>query len=227
MLPKVIIYNAVSLDSRVNGFPADIAKYYELAAHWNEDATLVGSETMLKSGNEVPPETEDDLKPPKKKAGDTRALLVVVDGRGRIRGWHYWRKLPYWRDVVALCSRKTPQEYLTYLEKQHIDYIITGDEHVDLKAALEELNKRYKVKTVRVDSGGTLNGALLRAGLVDEISLLIHPSLAGSKQQTFFQAEELSSEEAIKLRLTHMEKLKGDMIWLRYDVETKRSQIKI
>ncbi|MFZ2455458.1 MAG: RibD family protein [Candidatus Altiarchaeia archaeon] len=223
MLPQVIIYNAVSLDSRVNGFPADIAKYYELAAHWKEDATLVGSETMLKSGNEIPPESEDDLKPPEKKAGDKRALLAVVDSRGRLRGWHYWRKLPYWRDMVALCSRKTPKEYLAYLEKRHIDYVIAGDEHVDLKAALEELNKRYNVKTVRVDSGGTLNGVLLRAGLVNEVSLLVHPSLVGgTKQQTFFGADGQSPEaDAIKLKLTHMEKLKGDMIWLRYAVESK------
>ena len=32
---------------------------------------------------------------------------------------------------------------------------------------------------MRVDSGGALNGALLRAGLVDEISLLVHPVLVG------------------------------------------------
>ena len=32
---------------------------------------------------------------------------------------------------------------------------------------------------VRVDSGGALNGALLRAGLVDEISLLVHPVVVG------------------------------------------------
>ena len=32
---------------------------------------------------------------------------------------------------------------------------------------------------VRVDSGGALNGALLRAGLVNELSLLVHPVLVG------------------------------------------------
>ena len=32
---------------------------------------------------------------------------------------------------------------------------------------------------MRVDSGGALNGALLRAGLVDELSLLVHPVLVG------------------------------------------------
>jgi 2,5-diamino-6-(ribosylamino)-4(3H)-pyrimidinone 5'-phosphate reductase len=40
---------------------------------------------------------------------------------------------------------------------------------------------------VRVDSGGTLNAALLRAGLVDELHLLVHPTLVGGiNQKTFF-----------------------------------------
>lgn len=221
MLPKVIIYNAVSLDSRVTGFPADIAKYYELAGYWKEDATLVGSETMLKSGEEIPPETAEDLRPPVKKEGDTRAILAAVDSRGRLRGWHHWRKLPYWRDMVALCSKKTPNEYLRYLEARHVDYIIAGEEHVDLKAALEELDCRYNVKTVRVDSGGTLNGVLLKKGLVDEVSILIHPSLVGGKDPlTYYKTDDIPPEgPAIKLKLTHMEKLEGDLIWLRYKVK--------
>ena len=45
---------------------------------------------------------------------------------------------------------------------------------LDLPAALAGFEG-----VVRVDSGGALNGALLRAGLVDEISLLVHPVLVG------------------------------------------------
>jgi hypothetical protein len=36
------------------------------------------------------------------------------------------------------------------------------------------------VQAVRVDAGGTLNGLLLRAGLVDEVSLIVAPYLAGT-----------------------------------------------
>jgi 2,5-diamino-6-(ribosylamino)-4(3H)-pyrimidinone 5'-phosphate reductase len=86
--------------------------------------------------------------------------------------------------------------------------------------ALEELNARYGVRTVRVDSGGTLNGVLLRAGLVDEVSVLIGPCLVGgTTPRSIFRAPDLtSSEGVVELKLTHVEKLKGDVVWLRYEV---------
>jgi len=158
-------------------------------------------------------------------------LLAIPDSRGRIRTWHYLRSLPYWRDVVALCSESTPQEYLHYLKERHIDYIIAGQDHVDLCAALEELNSRFGVKVVRVDAGGTLNGQLLRQRLVAEESLLIYPSLVeGEKQSSIFRAPDLPAiaatadpvtgqEGVVSLKLLHMERLKGEVIWLRYEVK--------
>lgn len=131
--------------------------------------------------------------------------------------------MPYWRDAVALCSKSTPQEYLDYLQKRHVDCIIAGENHVDLAAALEELNARYGVKIVRVDSGGVLNGILLRAGLVDEVSVLVHPSLVGgTTPRSFYRAPDLTSPEGvISLRLMSVERLKEDIIWLRYEVIKK------
>ncbi len=85
---------------------------------------------------------------------------------------------------------------------------------------LEQLNERYGVRTVRVDSGGTLNGVLLRAGLVDEFSLLITPSLVGgTSPKSAFRAPDLTSVDGvIPLRLLQVEKLEGDHLWLRYEV---------
>ena len=44
---------------------------------------------------------------------------------------------------------------------------MAGTDRVDPTAALHELAGRYGVRAVRVDAGGTLNGHLLRAGLVE------------------------------------------------------------
>ena len=169
MLPRVILHNAISLDGRIDGFPIDLQQYYKLTATWKEDATLAGSETFLKAATEAPPEDESAFIPPRSDPKDKRQILVIPDSRGRIRTWHYLRSLPYWRHFVALCSKSTPQDYLQYLKDRHIDCIITGEDHVDLKMALGELYSRYAVKVVRVDSGGTLNGLLLRQGLVNEV----------------------------------------------------------
>ena len=220
MLPTVILHNAVSLDGRIDWITPDIGVFYELASRWKEDATLAGSDTILNAPGDVPPEDDRAFEPPQRDPGDTRPLVVIPDSRGRVRSWHFLRRQPYWRDVLALCSRATPNTYLHYLKERHITYIIAGDDKVDLRAALEELNGRYKIKVVRVDSGGTLNGVLLRESLVDEVSLLVYPSLVGgTTPRSFFRATDLTgSEGAIPLRLVHFEKLERDVLWLRYQV---------
>jgi 2,5-diamino-6-(ribosylamino)-4(3H)-pyrimidinone 5'-phosphate reductase len=201
-------------------FTPNIGQYYELASRWKEDATLVGSGTLLAAPETIPPEDEADFQSPAQTPGDTRALLVVPDSRGQIRAWHYWRKLPYWRDVLVLVSRSTPPDYLEYLQTRCINYLVLGDDHVNLRAALETLNGQYGVKIVRVDSGGILNGVLLRAGLVDEVSLLVSPALVGgTSPRSIFRAPDLTSDQGvIPLKLTHVERLDGDTIWLRYEV---------
>jgi len=91
---------------------------------------------------------------------------------------------------------------------------------VDMREALEELNARYGVNTVRTDSGGTLNGILLRAGLVDEVGIYIEPCLVeGMPPHTIFHTPEPGSDEdAIRLRLKNPERLEKDVVLLHYEV---------
>ena len=222
MLPRVILHNMVSVDGRMDWFTPDVGLYYEIASRFDEDAMLSGSNTILAmpAEEEKPEEADQISERPEVDADAARRLLVVVDSRGRVQNWQFLRKQPYWRDVVALCSGSTPQSHLEYLEREQVGYIVTGGEHVDLRAALEELNGRYGVQVVRVDSGGILNGLLLRAGLVDEVSVLIDPSLVGgTSPRSIFTAPDLaSSEGVIGLKLMHLERFEGDVVWLRYEV---------
>jgi 2,5-diamino-6-(ribosylamino)-4(3H)-pyrimidinone 5'-phosphate reductase len=221
MLPHVILHIGTSVDGRIDWGVGDEGLYYELAARFNADAMLTGSRTMLVAyaAQDIPQEDDEPLESRELHPLHV-PLLVVVDSRGQVRGWSQIKKEPYWRNAMALCSRSTPKEYLDYLQKRHVEYVVTGDDRVDLRAALEELNARYGVKTVRVDSGGILNGALLRAGLVDEVSVLIGPCLVGgTTPRSIFVAPDLTSAEGvIPLKLIHMEAVRGDIIWLRYEV---------
>jgi 2,5-diamino-6-(ribosylamino)-4(3H)-pyrimidinone 5'-phosphate reductase len=218
MLPYVMLQNVVSVDGRIDGFNADIGLFYQLVGRLGADAHLAGSDTLLASEEAIVPETEEDLKPPIHNPNDTRPLLVVPDSRGRLRNWHVLRKSGYWREALALCSSTTPHEYLEYLKARHIETIIGGTDHVDLRSALEMLYASYGVKRVYVDSGGTLNGVLLREGLVGEVALLIHPALVGgTSPRSMYRAPDLTtSEPAIGLQLMHWERLEGDILWLRY-----------
>lgn len=221
MKPHVVIHIETSLDGRITGFEPDMALYYELIPRWAEEATLAGADTMLAAPDEIPEETEEDLIPPEVAPDDKRPILAVTDSKGRVRIWHALRRWPYWGRFVALVSRTTPQEYLDYLAEHHIDHIIAGSGQVDLGAALEELNRRYNVTTIRVDSGGALNGALLREGLVDEVSVLHAPALVGggSSKTMFTEPDIGTAQGVIGLKLEHVGKLRDDVVWTRYKVE--------
>lgn len=196
-------------------------QYYELAGIWKEDATLAGSGTMLRAAGEAPAEDECNPISSETVNDDTKPYLVIPDSRGRIRSWNYLRSLPYWGHFVALCSQSTQNEYLQYLEKSGIDYIIIGEDHVDLRAALLELNRRYDIQVVRVDAGGTLNRELFARGLIDEISLLVCPYLVGGKRQSglFIFDQKDVPDAPTPLKLMQVERLKGDAIWLRYEIK--------
>jgi 2,5-diamino-6-(ribosylamino)-4(3H)-pyrimidinone 5'-phosphate reductase len=222
MLPRVVVFTEISVDGRSTGFSVDMGRYYGLAARWKVDATLTGSNTLIGAYGPEDSLEEDKsaFEPPERDSEDSRQLLVVVDSRGRLRSWTRLRREPYWRDVIALCSWATPQSHLDYLQARHVETIVAGVEQVDLRAAMEELNARHGVELVRVDSGGTLNGALLRAGLVSEVSVLINPSLVGGAAPlTLFQTRvPASPEDLIPLKLIHLEQVAGDAVWLRYEV---------
>jgi 2,5-diamino-6-(ribosylamino)-4(3H)-pyrimidinone 5'-phosphate reductase len=223
MRSRVILHSALSLDGRLTRFPVDLRIYYELAARWEEDITLAGCDTLLAglSETEIEPEDASAFEPKPPDPDDQRPLLAVPDSRGRLRAWHYLKKQPYWRGMIALCSESTPREYLHHLEERHIQTVIAGGDHVDLAQALQELSSRFQARVIRVDSGGTLNGLLLRAGLVDEISVLLHPALVGTAGSVPFllTPEDEPLGESISLETRHIEELDNGLVWLRFDVK--------
>jgi 2,5-diamino-6-(ribosylamino)-4(3H)-pyrimidinone 5'-phosphate reductase len=219
-LPRVILHNEVSVDGRVTGFEVHLGVYYELASRLEEDATLAGSGTILAPTEEVTEETEEDLTLFLQEPDPGRPSLTIPDSRGRVRLWHMLRRYPFWGRFIALVSETTPEEYLEYLGERNIDIIRAGVDHVDLRTALEELRQRYGVRVVRADSGGTLNGVLLKEGLVDELSILLNASLVGNDGTTPFVTSPpgWTREDTFKLRLTKAEQMDDDLVWLRYEV---------
>jgi len=219
MLPYVYIHNEMSLDGRMDWMADDQGLYYETIARFQVDAMLSGSKTILDAVWEPSASTGwSDFKPAAKNFADPRQLLVVVDSRGCIENWGVIRDQPYWRDVVVLCSQSTPQAYIDQLNAQRIDFIVAGEERVNLRAALTQLRDQYRVESIRVDSGGILNGALLRAGLVDEIVVIVNPCLTGgSSPRSLFVAEDLASRGGIiPLSLKKSELLRDGYLLLEY-----------
>jgi 2,5-diamino-6-(ribosylamino)-4(3H)-pyrimidinone 5'-phosphate reductase len=218
-LPWVVLHNAVSVDGRVDHFAPDVELFHDLAARFREDATLAGSDTILGSPEALP---DDEHASPVPQAGrsDRRPLLVTPDSRGRVRSWRRLLSSGVWRGGVALVTTRTPPLYLELMKKIGVEVMVHGDERVDLRGALGALRARHGVSVVRVDSGGTLNGALLRAGLVDEVSVIVHPTLVGgTSSRAMFRAPDLERDDDVQfLRLRSVDRAGGGAVWLRYEV---------
>jgi len=191
MLPKVIIHSLVSVDGKIEGLsPEGIGLYYQLAGQLDCDTWLVGMNTLLEAesfpGTEIHPEDQAGAPLPQMSTSGG-PLMVVPDSRGRLRNWHTHAEGIGARGSVALVSAATPREYLDYLGRRNIPHIEGGDDHVDYRVALPELQARYGSETIRTDSGGLLNNVLLEHGLVAEISLWVSPELVGSEHRAQFR----------------------------------------
>ena len=78
----------------------------------------------------------------------------------------------------------------------------------------------FKVETLMLEGGGHINGSLLSAGLIDEVSILILPLADGiTKTPTTFEITgDTLRTKATHLRLADVKKLEHDVIWLKYSV---------
>lgn len=102
--------------------------------------------------------------------------FVVADSRGRV-DWTFTGDDQ--TALVVLVCDATPAGYLQLLHDRGIGHLSAGSGRVDLTLGLAAVASALQAESVVADSGGTLNAALLRAGLVDEIDIVTLPGLVG------------------------------------------------
>jgi riboflavin biosynthesis pyrimidine reductase len=99
-----------------------------------------------------------------------------VDARGRVAWAHKGDKQT---SLLVIASHSTPLPYLAHLRQQRIPYLLAGTRRVDLREALSKIRTQLGATCLVSEAGDGLNGALLRAGLVDEIHIITVPALIG------------------------------------------------
>jgi len=102
--------------------------------------------------------------------------FAVVDARGRVAWTH---KGDGETSLLVIASHSTPLPYLARLRHERIPYLLAGTGRVDLTCGLAKIRMQLGVKCLVSEAGGGLNGALLRAGLVDELHIITVPALVG------------------------------------------------
>jgi len=153
---------------------------------------------------------------------DAAAYGIVLDGRGKIA----WGRSEIGGDpIVAVLTERVSDGHLAGLRRDGVSYIFAGDEALDLGLALEILNRELGLERLLLEGGGGSNGAFLRAGLIDEISLAICPAIDGAKgAPSVFDSSNGDAGIAAPIRsmiLASTEVLEGGVVWLRYRLQNR------
>ena len=226
----MICHMATSVDGRivVDGWPdsaaAAVRRHYEqIHTSYQADGWICGRITMEPFAGATRPESEvanehmggasrEDFIAP----GAHDSFAFAIDPKGRLA----WKSNDIDADhVVAVLSERVSDHYLGFLRERGVSYLLAGARDVDLALALEKIGARFGVRTLMLEGGGRINGALLRAGLIDEVSVLIAPVADGRVgMATLFDVEAYATPH--RLVLDAVERRDDDVLWLRYRVSS-------
>ncbi len=226
--PRVICHMIASLDGRIltDGWPLsdEGRRQYEVVHEsYAPDAWICGRVTMeqhfaqdLRSHDEIAREHHGAPREDYRAPGEHESFAFAVDASGRLA----WETNDIDGDhVVAILSKRVSDEYLAFLRERGVSYLLAGAREVDLPLALEKIAADFGVRTLMLEGGGRINGGMLRAGLIDEVSVLVAPVVDGRMGTPAVFDVEGDDAPSYRLALNAMERRADDVLWLRYRVE--------
>jgi 2,5-diamino-6-(ribosylamino)-4(3H)-pyrimidinone 5'-phosphate reductase len=84
---------------------------------------------------------------------------------------------------------------------------------------MEKIGKVFGVKTLMLEGGGKINGAMLHAGLIDELSLLIAPLADGRVgMPSLFDIVGVDTTP-VHMALEQVERRASNILWHRYRID--------
>ncbi|WP_455588752.1 dihydrofolate reductase family protein [Bacteroides rodentium] len=131
-------------------------------------------------------------------------------------------------NILVLLGRNVTEEYLAFLRELCISYIVVEDATY-LASGLEAANREFGINSVSVQGGGILNGALLKEGIIDELSLVVYPGIDGlagvSSIFEYIGNDTDSPAKGQSLQLLSTERREHGVIWLRYKFQNSKNKI--
>ncbi len=232
MKPRVSCLMLTSIDGRIHPSrytesPDGNGKvwggvYEKLHDAREADAWLVGRVTMaeMSKGTPHPPEGPFDVERPHhfaKRDADTYA--IAFDRSGKL---HFNKPDIGGDHVVVLLGPGVSDQHLAELRKDGVSYVVAETEEMDPKPLLELLHRELGIERLVVEGGGNVNGSMLAAGVVDEISVLIAPAIDGALGITgvFEVPDAAGLKGKVRLHFESCEPLAHGVVHLRYSVSS-------
>lgn len=91
--------------------------------------------------------------------------------------------------IVEVLSSAAPLAYRAYLRSIGVSYIVADD----IPTALSKLSELFGIERLLLEGGADINGAFLRAGAVDELSLVLAPVIGAAGDKSLFAGAVLTS----------------------------------
>jgi riboflavin-specific deaminase-like protein len=162
-------------------------------------AVLVGTRTVL----------VDDPTLASHATPEHSAVRATLDTAGKIP--RHARFFDGTARTLVGVTRKTPREYLEFLAGRGVEAVVAGDAEIDLRRLLAGLAEKG-ISDVLAEGGGTLNRALLAAGLVDRLLLIVFPAVLDAGSVNLFEG----AGDLARFRLEGVERV-GDFVMARYE----------
>lgn len=122
-------------------------------------------------------------------------------------------------NIITVIGANATDDYIAMLEEKGISYIVLANP-TDLSEAMDILYERFGIRKISLQGGGIINGAMLAASLIDELSLVIYPGIDGlTTAPSIFEYLGASDERPASgqsLELLSSKTLDNGIVWLRY-----------
>ena len=228
--PFLVCHMFVSMDGKIDGaFMSDPnavparTEYGKLRSFYDSTATIYGTTTMkgfadglvgaLPAAGEV--SREDYVAP-----HEGEQYEVAVDPEG-VLAWNtgYHDRAGRGRShVIEALTQQVSDDYLAYLRRQGVSYVIAGAEHLDCALLLHKLKTLFGIERAILAGGGYINGSFLQEELIDEVSIVMAPVADGNTQSVsiFERSDFLPHRAPVPFTLLSADRVAGDGLWLRY-----------
>ena len=229
--PFIICHMVTSLDGKVTGkflytpeCQSATDLYYQINRYYKADGFACGRITMEGSftGGWSPDLSQYPAVKPDPVWMDFMLdemgprFAVAFDPHGRL-GWKSNRIIDPDGDpgydgaqIIEVVTEQVDPRYLGYLEAMEIPYIFAGKTEIDIDFALFKLKNIVGIQTLLLEGGSILNGAFQRAGVIDELSLVVAPIVAEAEDKPLFMGSTLENFQLVDI------KKQNENVWVHY-----------
>lgn len=223
--PTIICHMITSIDGRLlaDRWPCEEALLLDLydaaADRLRADGWIVGRTTMaahyLASGEAAPTVVAGpraDHVAPGHNGQDGIGICFDRTGRlrpdtGTVEGAH----------LVMVLGQQVAPSHVRYLAERGVSVFFVGTGDSALADVLARIGAAFGTRRLLLEGGGEINGAFLKAGLIDETSTLVFPVVDGQAGVPAIY-DHGGATEAQALELIDAETVQNGCIWMRHRV---------